>query len=311
MRLRLGMLHGSLIALLAGGLIAATDAAAERQLGADQSYGISAISDWVSWGRDVNKGGSIQTQWVLWHGGSFVPSAQPYERTLGTDAKGRAVSIESPCYHCRAVERRLSNGSVRPLPRRVVHVADESGGTLAYARRDLGIYVLRRGARHVTRVSRAIASSLALGPRWLVYWDRGGGGDTSTIGAIDLQRRSSHPRTLATYSSLEEDCRCTDSFTREASPTIDGHIAYWAEVTVTGRSGERPPAIYTKLLRVDLDARHPVVETFPLSHEINDFAVARGTIYYTATSSFDTSRGVYRVASPKWQKTNRRFPVRG
>jgi hypothetical protein len=312
MRLRLAIFRRSVIALLAAILIAASaaSAAAEQQLSTDQSYLISTVSDWVSWGRDVYQNGAIGTDWVLWRDGSSVPFAQPYERTLGTDAKGRAVSIESPCYQCRAVERRLSDGSVRPLPRRVVHVADESGGTLAYVRRDLGIYVLRRGARHVMRVSRANAAQVALGPRWLLYWDRGSD-DTSTIAAIDLKRSTPRARTVATYSSAEEDCRCTDSFSREASPTIDGHVAYWAEVRVTGREGPAPPAVHTTLLRVDLAARHPVVEAFSPSQMVNDFAVARGTIYYTKTSPFDTSRGVYRVAAPKWEKTNRPFPVRG
>src|SRR4051794_1934423 len=209
MRLRLAIFRRSLIGVVAAVLLVASEAgAAEQQLSADQSSGISAISGWVSWARDVNQNGAIGTDWVLWRGGSFVPFAQPYERTLGTDAKGRPVSIESPCYQCRAVERRLSDGSVRPLPRRVVHVADESGGTLACVRRDLGIYVLRRGARHVMRVSRANAAQVALGPRWLLYWDRGASEDISRIAAIDLKRATPRARTVATYSSADEDCRC-------------------------------------------------------------------------------------------------------
>ena len=297
------------IGLVVAGLMAASDAAAETQLSSDLAFVISATPGWVSWGRDINQNGRIATEWVLWRGGSFVPVAQPYERTLGTDAKGRAVSVESPCYQCREVERRLSDGSVRPLPRRVVHVADESGGTLAYVRRGLGIYVLRRGARHVIRVSRVAAASLALGPRWLVYWDRGGSGDTSRVAAIDLKRTKPRARVLATYSSAEEDCRCTDSFTREESPTIDGHFAYWAEVLVTGREGQAPPGVHTTLLRVDLAAKHPVVEAFSPAHTVNEFAVERGTIYYVAPSS-ESARGVWRVDAPKWEKTGRRFPVR-
>src|SRR4051794_11006945 len=151
-----------LVPLLACALLglpaAAASAAGEEQLESYPASGLTATPGWASWAHDL----SDHNEWVLRHGDAYVDRPQVIARTLGTDAKGRAVALEWPCASCRAVERRLSDGSVRALPRRVVHEADEFQGTLAYVRGDEGIYLLRKGARHAVRITRAVPVSLAL-----------------------------------------------------------------------------------------------------------------------------------------------------
>jgi hypothetical protein len=293
---------------LAVALLAA--APVETQLSSDGARSPTVAPGWVSWIRQQPPNDQFHEEWVLWHGGSLVPSVQVSRRTLGTDAKGRPVAIDFPCSGCRAVERRLSDSSVRPLPRRVVHAADENRGTLAYVRRGLGIFVLRRGARHAVRVSKVDAATVALGRRWLVYWDLSRPHDQSTLAAIDLSRAKPRERMLAFEDFTMEECRCSDSYATEESPTIDGRFAYWVETVFTGLQGVAPPGAETRILRVDLDAKRPWVERFSPAHFADALAVDRGTIYYTLPVS-SSSPGVFRVSGAEWTKTGRRLPEQG
>src|SRR4051812_43182443 len=106
-------------------------AVAETQVDPGGGQSISATPGWISWQRP-------SSEWLLWHGGALVQAPQASSRVLGTDTHGRAVAVDWPCSTCHAVMRRLADGSVRPLARRVVGPADENRGTLAYVRRDLG-----------------------------------------------------------------------------------------------------------------------------------------------------------------------------
>jgi hypothetical protein len=295
--------HGAVVAAVVAVLLAVPAARADTQLSADRADSISAAGGWVSWNRSYYEDGPLY-EWVLLHGGALSRVGNAYGRVLGTDAKGHPVAVDWPCSTCRAVERRLPDGSVRQLPRRVVRAAAESSGTLAYIRRGLGIYVLRAGARHVERVTRADALSLALGRCWLVYlaYSRVG----YDIAAIDLRRTKGRARTLAINDTHDDDCRCTDTFVSEREPVVDGHFAYWVE-TVTS---ELEPTITTTVLRVDLAAKRPAVEAFSPQNAVSSIAVDRGTLYYTA-NEFGTGQGAYRVRAPHWRKTSRTLPVRG
>jgi hypothetical protein len=284
---------------------AAGTASAETQLSRAGVWGLTAARGWVSW---IQPDDQLRPHWQLWHRGGLVASPEVEGRTLGTDPKGRAVALEWPCSGCRAVERRLPDGSVRPLPRRVVHAADEHAGTLAYVRRGLGIYLLRRGARHVVRVSRADASTIALGQRWLVYWHVGGPDETDTLAAIDLSRAKPRELILATDDHSDERC-CSDTVQRERRPTVDGHHAYWVETLWTGIETSHPQYT-TTVLRADLDAKRPVVERFSPLHKANDLTVDGGTVYYSE-GDIPESAGTFRARSPRWTWTPDELPVYG
>jgi hypothetical protein len=287
------------VALAAAGPAAA--APVETQLSSDGARYPSVAPGWVSWDREYRQGDEDREQWVLWRGGRLVSSAKARMRTLGTDAKGRPVALEFPCGGCRAVERRLSDGSVRPLPRRVLNEVDENRGTLAYVRRGHGIYVLRHGARHAVRISKVDRATIALGRRWLVYKDLSHPGDYSTITAINLSGTKPRQRQLAYEDLLLESCRCSDSQVTEESPTIDGHFAYWVETVEMGLTGDEPPTAETRILRVDLDRKHPMVARFSPAHHAHELAVDRGTIYYTLPFSY-VSPGVFRVTGAEWTR---------
>jgi hypothetical protein len=298
------------ITLLAALLAVSVSAAApeEQQLSPDYSSYITATPGWVSWRREYYEGDQTKVQWRLWHGGALVPSPQVSIATFGTDSAGRAVALDSPCDGCRRVERRLADGSVRPLPRRVVGAADESGGTLAYVRRGLGIYVLRRGARRVVRVSRVEASSLALGGRWLVYWDQTNYRGETTIDAIDLSKSKPRARVLSKDDHSDDFCRCMTSTVSQGSPTIDGHFAYWIEEVEYSDldSPNRPPE--TRILRVNLNARSPEVQRFSLPRQVLGLAVAGGTLYYPG-GRLGSGEGVFRLRAPDWRSAGDRIPV--
>jgi hypothetical protein len=291
-----------LVALLAVSVAAA--APEEDQLSPDYSSYITATPGWVSWRREFNEG---DQEWRLWHRGVLLPSPQVSMTTFGTDSAGRAVALDSSCDGCRRVERRLADGSVRPLPRRAVRAADESGGTLAYVRRGLGIYVLREGGRRVVRVSRVEASSLALEGRWLVYWDQTDPRGETRIGAIDLSSSKPRARVLSKDDHSDDFCRCMTSTASQGKPTIDGHFAYWVEEIDSGRDGP-DPSVETRVLRVDLNARRPMVQRFLLPRPALGLAVIGGTLYYTG-GPFGSGGGVFRVRAPEWRAAGDRFPV--
>jgi hypothetical protein len=308
MRFRPAALIGFVVTLAAAAPAAAA-APVEEQLSADHSYVIDAVDGWVSWLSDMYGANGTGEEWKLWHAGAIVPVAQVSGRALGTDAKGRAVALDAPCSACRAVQRRLPDGPVNALPRRVVHSVDEADGTLAYTRRDGRIYVLRRGARRVQRLSPVNVRQVVLGGRWLLYVSGNPGGVTE-FGALDLTHPKRRPRTLVHDDDFEEDCRCTDSSTGEYSPAVDGHFAYWVEATSPGPYASYPLSESTKILRVDLAAKRPEVESFVPQRTVQAVTASHGTIFYSSRGSAEET-GVWAVAAPVWQSTSLRLPVQG
>jgi hypothetical protein len=291
-----------LLPALAGcALLALTGtAAAETQLSTDRAEAIDATPGWTAWR-------TFSEDWFLWHGGAVEQSPPVASMALGTDTRGRAVALEWPSSGGRVVERRLSDGSVRQLPRRVAWAADENRGTLAYVRRDLGIYVLRHGAKHVRRVSKVDAWSLALGRRWLVYEGNADAPDQAAIAAIDLNRSKPRRRVLAIDDPTDESCRCIGTYVYESDPTLDGRYAYWLETVESDPGVATPPeGTGSTILRVDLNAKRPVVESFSPEQPVEAFAVTAGVVYYGAADG-----GVFRVGAPQWQATGRQLPVQG
>src|SRR4051812_3186449 len=96
-----------LLPALAGcALLALTGtAAAETQLSADRADAIEATPGWTAWR-------TFSGDWFLWHRGAVAQSPPVASMALGTDTRGRAVALEWPSSGGRAVERRLSDGSV-------------------------------------------------------------------------------------------------------------------------------------------------------------------------------------------------------
>jgi hypothetical protein len=289
---------------------AGAGAPAEVRIGASGSDSISAAGGWVTWVRNYVDGDQEKQQRVLWRSGVFVPSPQVVNESLGTDAAGHAVALDWNCGDCRVVERRLAAGPERVLPRGVVSPADEYRGTLAWVRPGHGIYVRRPRARRPVLVSHSAAGAVALGPRRLVYENRNAPGEQAVIAAVDLTGARPRTRILAIDDYFDDSCRCTDSFTFESSATIDGRFAYWREGRTTDRFGPAPSTT-TRILRVDLSAPHPVVESFTPARYVQSLAVDGGTLYYSTLPFSAGESGTFRVAALDWQPTTLPLPVRG
>lgn len=178
--MRLALLLGCGLLLALPSLAHAAD---EQLISEDTAQGLTAHGKWVGWIANVASPPSGAPR--IWDGAATTDLAGiSGEFSLGSDSRGRAAVTYPVCRRtslsCAIVLRDLPSGRPTVLlrDRANVTVAASDGGVVAYTRNfrfghkpgpGSGLYLRRRGVRHVRRISRDEPDVIDIAAGRLVY----------------------------------------------------------------------------------------------------------------------------------------------